>query len=66
MKHVKDMTDYWCKDTITGKYTGKNVGIAVLDTGIVPHRTLKIESKDLKTAWAAVDGCMMIMGTGPM
>ena len=48
MKHVKDMTDYWCEDTVTGKYTGKNVGIAVLDTGIVPHPDLKDRIKGFK------------------
>lgn len=48
MKHVKDMTDYWCEDTVTGKYTGKNVGIAVLDTGIVPHPDFKDRIRGFK------------------
>lgn len=41
MKYVKDIIDYWCEDTILRQYTGKGIGIAVLDTGVVLHPDLK-------------------------
>lgn len=37
MKLVKQKIHYWCPDTWQGRITGKGCGIAVLDTGIVPH-----------------------------
>lgn len=37
MKYVKESVRYWCEDTSLRKYTGKGIGVAVMDTGIVPH-----------------------------
>ncbi|MEF9839714.1 MAG: S8 family serine peptidase [Lachnospiraceae bacterium] len=37
MNQVKKAVHYWCKDTLSGKYQGQGVGVAVLDTGIVMH-----------------------------
>lgn len=37
MKQVKNVVGYWCEDTITKKYLGQGVGVAVLDTGISLH-----------------------------
>lgn len=37
MKYVKKAVHYWCRDTDSGAYTGGNIGVAVLDTGIVAH-----------------------------
>ena len=37
MKRVKQIVQYWCDDVIKGKYLGKGVVAAVLDTGIAPH-----------------------------
>lgn len=37
MKQVKQIIHYWCNDTRTGKCLGQNIGVAVLDTGIVLH-----------------------------
>lgn len=37
MKYVKQAVHYWCEETISKKYTGQGVCIAVLDSGIVPH-----------------------------
>lgn len=48
MKHVKDVIDYRCEDTVSGKYTGKHVGIALLDTGIVPHPDLRDRIRGFK------------------
>lgn len=41
MKQVKDAVHYWCNDTLTGKYAGKGIGVAILDTGITMHPDLK-------------------------
>ena len=40
MKWVKQKVGYWCNDIIKGKYQGKGVCIAVLDTGISKHPDL--------------------------
>ncbi len=37
MKRVKQVINYWCDDTRTGKYLGQDIAVAVLDTGIVLH-----------------------------
>ncbi len=37
MKQVKEAVNYWCDDTLKGKYLGQGVGVAVLDTGIELH-----------------------------
>ncbi len=37
MKQVKKITDYWCEDTLGGKFLGQGVGVAVFDTGIGLH-----------------------------
>ena len=37
MRWVKQTVGYWCDDTVTGKYCGKNICTAVLDTGISVH-----------------------------
>jgi len=37
MKRVKELVHYECEDTLTYKLTGENVGVAVLDSGIVMH-----------------------------
>ena len=41
MKWVKKSVGYWCKDILTGKYTGKGICSAILDTGIAGHPDLK-------------------------
>lgn len=40
MKWVKQSVAYWCDDIISGKYTGKGVNLAVLDTGAAFHPDL--------------------------
>lgn len=40
MKWVKNAVGYWCEDIINRKYLGRRIGIATLDTGIVPHPDL--------------------------
>lgn len=37
MRWVKDAVGYWCEDIYYRKYLGQGVGVAVLDTGIMPH-----------------------------
>lgn len=37
MKRVKELIQYACEDTLTYKLTGQNVGVAILDSGIVMH-----------------------------
>lgn len=37
MRWVKEAVGYRCEDIIYGKYLGKGIGVAVLDTGIIPH-----------------------------
>ena len=41
MRWVKQTVGYWCDDTVTGKYCGKNICTAVLDTGISVHPDLR-------------------------
>ena len=40
MKWVKQKVGYWCDDIIKGKYQGRGICIAVLDTGISRHPDL--------------------------
>lgn len=37
MDKVKETIGYWCGDTRNKRCTGKDVGVAVLDTGLAPH-----------------------------
>lgn len=37
MKQVKQAVHYWCDDVINGRCLGQGIGVAVLDTGIMPH-----------------------------
>ena len=37
MRWVKESIGYWCEDTVSGKFTGQGVCVAVLDTGIALH-----------------------------
>lgn len=37
MKWVKNAVGYWCEDILNKKYLGRNIGIAILDTGITTH-----------------------------
>lgn len=37
MKQVKKEVEYWCDDTISRKFLGQGIGVAVLDTGISLH-----------------------------
>lgn len=37
MKLVKQKIGYWCPDTLSSKYLGQGVRVAVLDTGITLH-----------------------------
>lgn len=37
MKQVKQAVHYWCDDVAKGRFLGQGVGVAVLDTGIMPH-----------------------------
>lgn len=37
MKQTKRIVHYWCEDTAQGKCLGDRIGVAILDTGIVPH-----------------------------
>lgn len=37
MKWVKNAVGYWCEDILNKKYLGRNIGIAILDTGITRH-----------------------------
>lgn len=37
MKQVKKVIHYWCDDIINKKHLGRNIVVAVLDTGIAPH-----------------------------
>ena len=41
MKRVKQIVQYWCDDVIKGKYLGKGVVAAVLDTGDVYKRQIR-------------------------
>ena len=50
MKRVKQIVQYWCDDVIKGKYLGKGVVAAVLDTGIAPLiRIFKIKCWHFET-----------------
>ena len=40
MKWVKNAVGYWCEDILDRKYLGQKIGVAVLDTGILPHPDL--------------------------
>lgn len=37
MKQVKQAVHYWSNDISSGRCLGQGIGVAVLDTGIVPH-----------------------------
>lgn len=37
MDKVKETIGYWCGDTRNKRCTGKDVGVAILDTGLAPH-----------------------------
>ncbi|WP_461810785.1 S8 family peptidase [Faecalimonas sp.] len=37
MEQVKERVSYWCKDTNQHKVEGKEIGVAILDTGIALH-----------------------------
>lgn len=41
MDKVKKVVNYYCSDTVNKRYTGQQVGVAVLDTGIAPHPDFK-------------------------
>lgn len=41
MDQVKKYVHYWSEDMIKRKYTGKGIGVAVLDTGLSPHPDMK-------------------------
>ena len=37
MNHVKQAVHYWCSDTIEAMNNGRDVCVAVLDTGLAMH-----------------------------
>lgn len=41
MNRVKQQIYYWCDDTKTGRVTGRNIAVAVLDTGLAGHPDLR-------------------------
>ena len=41
MRWVKQTVDYWCEDTASGRCAGKDICVAVLDTGISRHPDLR-------------------------
>lgn len=37
MKNVKQIVNYWCDDTMSKRFLGQGIGVAILDTGISYH-----------------------------
>ena len=64
MRWVKQTVGYWCDDTVTGKYCGKNICTAVLDTGISVHPDLRDRIVGFRDFINDSSGCYVDSGHG--